>query len=170
MDAPRRLSPSGFEALIIPHRSLGPRGLQWLVGFILVLSTGISTGLWLVGAWPAVFINAGEILLALWLLRHNARAARSSEMLLLSDEGLRVVRTDAQGLRSERVLQSGWLNTVLEERPGRAPALWLADRGHRMEVGADLGEAEKRDLADALQDALRRHRNPVFDNPQLRGP
>ena len=37
-----------------------------------------------------------------------------------------------------------------------------------MEVGAELGEAEKRDLAEALNLALHRHRNPVFDNPQLR--
>ena len=89
-------------------------------------------------------------------------------MLLLSDEGLRVVRTDMAGRRVERRLQSAWLRAGLEERPGRVPALWLSDRGGRMEVGAELGEAEKRDLAAALAAALHRHRNPVFDNPQLR--
>lgn len=157
-----------FEAVIIPHRSLSREGLQWLVGFICLLSTSISIGLWFIGAWPVIGFNGAEITLAVLLLRRNARASRASEMLLLSDEGLRIVRTDMGGRRVERRLRAAWLRAELEERPGRAPALWLADRGGRMEVGAELGEAEKRDLAAALTRALHQHRNPTFDNPQLR--
>ena len=159
---------ASFEAVIIPHRSLTAAGLRWLVGFICLLSTMISLGLWYIGAWPVIGFNGAEIALALVLLRRNARASRASEMLLLSEEGLRVVRTDMAGLRVERRLQSAWLRAELEERPGRVPVLWLSDRGGRMEVGAELGEAEKRDLAAALAAALYRHRNPRFDNPQLR--
>lgn len=157
-----------FEAVIIPHRSLSRVGLQWLVGFICVLSTIISVGLWFLGAWPVIGFNGAEIALAVVLLRRNARASRASELLLLSDEGLRVVRTDMGGHRVERNLKPTWLRAILEERPGRTPALWLSDRGSRMEIGAELGEAEKRDLAAALASALHRHRNPRFDNPQLR--
>ncbi len=157
-----------FEAVIIPHRSLSRAGLQWLVGFICLLSTMISVGLWFIGAWPVIGFNGVEIALAVLLLRRNARASRASELLLLSDEGLRVVRTDMGGRRIKRHLQSAWLRADLEERAGRAPALWLSDRGSRMEVGAELGESEKRDLAAALALALHRHRNPRFDNPQLR--
>lgn len=159
---------AAFEAVIIPHRSLTRAGLQWLVAFICVLSTAISLGLWFIGAWPVIGFNGAEIALAIVLLRRNARASRASELLLLSDDGLRVVRTDMAGRRVERTLQSAWLRADLEERAGRAPALWLSDRGTRMEVGAELGEAEKRDLAIALKAALHRHRNPRFDNPQLR--
>lgn len=159
---------AAFEAVIIPHRSLTRAGLQWLVGFICVLSTAISLGLWFIGAWPVIGFNGAEIALAIVLLRRNARASRASELLLLSDDGLCVVRTDMAGRRVERTLQSAWLRANLEERAGRAPALWLSDRGTRMEVGAELGEAEKRDLASALKAALHRHRNPCFDNPQLR--
>ena len=159
-----------FEAVIIPHRSLTRAGLQWLMGVICLLSTLISVGLWFIGAWPVIGFNGAEIALAIMLLRRNARASRASELLLLSDEGLRVVRTDMGGRRVERSLQPAWLRAELEERPGRTPALWLSDRGGRMEVGAELGEAEKRDLAAALAQALHRHRNPRFDNPQLRAP
>lgn len=157
-----------FEAVIVPHRSLSPRGMRVLVGFICVLSGGVSTGLWLVGAWPAVGFYGAEIGLAIALLRWDARRVRASEMLLLSEDGLRVVRTDVRGRRQEQVLQAGWLGVSLEERPGRVPALWLTNRGRRMEVGATLGDEEKRDLADALRAALQRWRHPVFDNPQLR--
>jgi uncharacterized membrane protein len=161
-------STATFEAVIIPHRSLTRSGLRWLVGVICLLSTAVSLGLYFIGAWPVIGFNGAEIALAVVLLRRNARASRASEMLLLSDDGLRIVRTDIAGRRVERTLQSAWLRTGLEERPGRTPALWLSDRGGRMEVGAELGEAEKRDLATALSAALYRHRNPRFDNPQLR--
>jgi len=57
---------------------------------------------------------------------------------------------------------------VIEERPGRIPALLLTTRTLREEVASFLGEYEKRDLAAALQSALRGLRHPVFDNPQLR--
>jgi len=166
--APAAPAPVAFEAVIIPHRSLGPVGFRYLVGFIVLVSCGISVGLWCIGAWPAVAFDAAEIGLAIVLLRRNSRATQASETLLLSDDGLRIVRTDHAGRRTERTLQPTWLRASLEERQGRAPALWLANRGMRMEVGAELGEAEKRDLSEALSLALHRHRNPVFDNPQLR--
>ena len=157
-----------FEAVITPHRSLGRRGFRVLVAAILLLSGAVTAGLWWLGAWPAVGINGAEILLALLLLRWNARQARACEMLLLSDLGLRVVRVDARGRRQERVLPAAWLRVLLQERQGRAPGLYLLARDAHVEVAQALGEAEKRDLAAALHDALDRWRHPRFDNPQLR--
>jgi uncharacterized membrane protein len=162
------VEPVQFEAVIVPHRSLGQRGLRWLMAFILILSGVISAGLWWLGAWPAVGIDGVEILLALLLLRWNARQQRACELLILSDLGLRVVRTDARGRRQERVLPAAWLRVLLEERQGGVPSLFLLAQGARLEVAQALGEAEKRDLAGALRAALDRWRNPVFDNPQLR--
>ena len=157
-----------FEAVIVPHRSLSERGLWVLVGILCALSAGVSLVLLWLGAWPAVGFCGVEIALAVALLRRHARGNRACEMLLLSDEGFRIVRTDVRGRRVERALSPDWLRVGLEERPGRAPALWLQSRGRRMEVAAELGEAEKRELAEALRAALHRWRNPVFDNPQLR--
>ncbi|HYZ64495.1 MAG TPA: DUF2244 domain-containing protein [Acetobacteraceae bacterium] len=161
--------PVQFEAVIVPHRSLSPAGLRWVVGGLCALSAAVSTGLWLLGAWPVLGFTGIEILLAVWLIRRNAQGARATEMLLLSGAGLRILRTDRRGRRSERVLASYWLRAELEERPGRAPALFVQDRGARVEVGAELGEQEKRELAAALRQALERRRNPIFDNAQLRG-
>ena len=156
-----------FEAVITPYRSLGRRGRRVLVGVILGLSGGLSVGLWWVGAWPAAGMDGVEIGLAVWLLRWHARQERASELLELTDAGLRVVRTDVRGRRTGVVLPAGWLRVVVEERAGRAPGLLLAARGQRVEVARALGEAEKRDLAQALAGALERWRRPEFDNPQL---
>jgi uncharacterized membrane protein len=156
-----------FEAIIVPHRSLSRRGLRLLLGAI-VLVCGINAAVFVViGAWPVGGFTGVELLLAAVLLRLNATAARATEMLLLTSEALRIVRTDPKGRRAEHVIPPAWLTVTLEDRPGRVPGLWLASHGRREEVAKTLGEAEKRDLARALEQALHRWRNPRFDNAQL---
>lgn len=161
-------APIVFQAKVTPHRSLGPNGVRWVVGLLCGFSGLISLGLWWAGAWPVVGFNGAEIGLAIWLLRRNAQSAGSTEMLILSSAGLRVVTTDPSGRCQERVLQPGWLRTVLIEEPHRPPILWLIDRAQRLRVGAELAETELRGLALALNTALDRLQRPHFDNPQLR--
>ncbi len=160
--------PCFFEAVIVPHRSLSRRGLRLLVGAICTLSVGTTAVFWWLGAWPIAGFNGVEITAALLLLRHNARAVRSNEVILLTESSLRVVRTAMDGTRTEREVPPAWLRVDVQERPGRVPGLYLASHGTRVEIGAALGEPEKLDLAAALKDALHRWRSPSFDNPQLR--
>ena len=157
-----------FEAMIIPYRSLSPRGLAILMTAIAVVCGLLGVRFWLIGAWPVAAFTVVEIGLAVFLLRLNASRARASELILLSEDALRIVRTDLRGRRQERVLAVGWLNAVMEEPAGKVPRLLLVAHGVREEVGSTLGEAEKRDLWDALGAALHRLRSPRFDNPQLR--
>jgi uncharacterized membrane protein len=157
-----------FEAVIVPHRSLSPRALWALAGVIAALccaTTGMAV--WN-GAWPVGAFAALEFVLAALLFRLNVRAAREAELVLLTESGLRIVRTDARGARREVELPPHWLRVRLAERPGQVPLLTLAARGVSEEVGSCLGEGEKRELAAALDAALHRWRNPRFDNPQLR--
>ena len=157
-----------FEAVIIPHRSLSPRALWVLLGVLVVLCCATSGVMVWRGAWPVAGFTGVELLLAALLFRHNARGVREAELLLLSDSGLRIIRTDAKGHRRELVLPPAWLNVRLTERPGRVPLLTLNTRDLSEEVGRSLGETEKRDLASALDAALHRWRHPNFENAQLR--
>ncbi len=159
--------PCFFEAVIVPHRSLSRRGLRLLVGAICALSVATTAVFWWLGAWPIAGFNGVEITAALLLLRHNARAVRSNEVILLTESTLRIIRTAVDGTRTEREVPPAWLRVDVQERPGRVPGLYLASHGARVEVGAALGEPEKLDLAAALKDALHRWRSPTFDNPQL---
>ena len=157
-----------FEALIVPHRSLSRRGRAWVIAMICG-GSGIGALRFLLSpAWPMIGFSLGAAGLAVLLLLTHTRPSRASEFLVLHDGALRVVRTDAAGRRRERRLPAGWLNVVLDAPPGRVPRLLLTARGLREEVGAALGEQEKRDLAAALSTALHRMRHPEFDNPQLR--
>ncbi len=157
-----------FQAVIVPHRSLSPAALKRLLAVICIMcSASAGIFVWL-GAWPVGGFTGIELLLAAFLFRLNSRAVRGSELVMLSGNGLRVLRTDPRGRKSEITLQPGWLNLVVEERPGRVPGLVLVARDVRVEIARSLGEDEKRDLAEALAAALDRMRNPRFDNPQLR--
>lgn len=157
-----------FEALIVPHRSLSPRGVRRLIGVIALMCGLTAIRFWMIGAWPVAAFAVIEIGLAVFLIRLNVRRARASEVLTLSDAGMRIVRRDMDGNRAEKTLPAGWLNVNLIERPGRVPALVLSAHGIHEEVARSLGEEEKRDLSAALTQALDRWRNPTFDNPQLR--
>jgi uncharacterized membrane protein len=157
-----------FEAELKPHRSLSPRGVAIVLGFLGVVSLCVTTMFYFMGAWPIVGFNGGEMLIAAALLRSHARSRRAREVLLLTAQDLRILRFDEDGKRTERFLPAAWLNIVLEERPGRVPALYASTHGRREEVARALGEPEKRSLAAALSAAIDGMRHPHFDNPQLR--
>jgi uncharacterized membrane protein len=160
--------PALFEAVIRPYRSLSPRGLKILIGSILALSAGTSSVFWWLGAWPVAGFSGVEVGLVVFLLRRNVRFGRARELIVLTEGHFRILRTDPSGRQQERTLDPYWLRVVLRERPGRVPKLLLTSRSLEEEVGAQLGEEEKRDLAAALGAAMERWRNPVFDNEQLK--
>ncbi len=157
-----------FEAVIVPHRSLSPRGLRILLASIVGGCALVALRFWLIGAWPVAGFSILEVGLVAVLLRMNVTQARGSELVLLAEHSLRIVRTDPKGRREERKLPSAWLNVVMEEAPGRIPKLLLSTREGREEIGQVLGEVAKRELAESLRSALHKARNPRFDNPQLR--
>lgn len=142
--------------------------MWWVVGSLGGLALLIGARFWMLGAWPVLPFGVLEVGLVLGMLRVNTRQARGSELILLNETELRIVRTDPSGRRREKVLPATWLSVTLEERDGRVPKLVLHRYGVGEEIGRALGDAEKRDLAASLKRALHRARNPVFDNPQLR--
>jgi uncharacterized membrane protein len=152
----------------VPHRSLSKRGLWWVILSVSVLALLVSIRFWMLGAWPVLPFSAVEVGLVLLMLHLNTRQTRASELVLLTETELRIVRTGVSGQRREVVLPAGWLSVSLRERDGRVPRLLLSRHGRSEEIGLALGESEKRDLAACLTRALHRARNPVFDNPQLR--
>jgi uncharacterized membrane protein len=142
--------------------------LCWVVGALTGLALLIGVRFWMLGAWPVLPFGVLEVGLVVVMLRVNTRQARGSELILLNETELRIVRTEVSGQRRVKILPAGWLTVWLEERGGRVPRLMLSRYGISEEIARALGEAEKRDLAACLARALHRSRNPVFDNPQLR--
>jgi uncharacterized membrane protein len=159
-----------FEAICTPARSLGRRGALVVAGAVLSASLAVGVVCSLLGAWPVLGFTGLEAALVLGLMAlHRRWAARSMEVLVLTGGSLTISRTDARGRRESLALDPYWARLRLEERPGRVSLLVLRQRQRSIEIGKLLGEEQKRNLAEALDAALRRYREPVFDNPQLRG-
>lgn len=156
-----------FEAVVKPHRSMSRRGMLIVIGCMLTGALIVTSMMFLLGAWPVIGFNGADMILAVFLLWLNMRAARECETITLSETRLAVSRMDVHGRITGFSMQPYWLNVVLEERAGTVPKLILAARGRSYEVAKQLGEEQKRDLAAALTRALHRWRNPRFENPQL---
>ena len=140
-----------------------------LMGAVCAVSFGTGLLFYLLGAWPVIGFTGLEVVLVLGLLsRHRRGGRRAVEILALVGDRLEVRRTDARGRREELTLDPYWARVSVEERPGTVSRLVLRERQRDVEIGGLLGDAERRELAAMLSEALRRYREPVFDNPQLR--
>ena len=152
-----------FEAVIVPHRSLSRRGRHLLLAAIALMGTVSSTIFLLLGAWPVVGFTGLELPFAGWLIHRHAMAGRSSETVIITPSGLQIRRTMPDGRRSVVTLPVGWLQVRLRGTPGRIPTLSVGSRDDWREIGRSLGDEEKRDLAAAITDALRRWRSPDLE-------
>lgn len=166
---PPQPEPVLFEAVCTAHQSLDDRGMRAVAILVIVASAAVAILFSALGAWPVIGFTGLEVVLVLGLLsRHRRGGRRAVEILALVGDRLEVRRTDARGRREELTLDPYWARVSVEERPGTVSRLVLRERRRDVEIGGLLGDAERRELAAMLSEALRRYREPVFDNPQLR--
>ncbi len=159
-----------FEAVTRPPAGLSARGLRWLCGIAAGVAAVPAIGFALLGAWPILGFMGVEVVVVLGLLLlHRRWNAGKLETVLLAGGRLLVTRQDGRGGEERAELEPYWARVSLEEPPDGAPRLVASARGRSVEIGRFLAPEEKRALAEALEDALRRYRAPRFDNPQLRG-
>lgn len=158
-----------FEAVSSPPRSFSHRAFAVLAAGALVVGVSGGVAFALMGAWPVTGFFGVEIAFVLgmiWL--HQRWSARACEIIALRQGHLSVTRREGRGAWVSIVLDPYWVRLRHEEIPGRAGRLSLFARGRRVEIGFYLNAEEKRALEAALGEALRRYREPRFDNPQLR--
>jgi uncharacterized membrane protein len=149
-----------FEAILRPHRSLSRNALFGIIGAMAGVSLFVTALMYMLGAWPVIGFNGAEMALAITLFWLNARAARAREVIRLAGEALEITRISPNGRMQAVILSPSWARAELEERPGSVPRLLLIARNAHEEIGRQLGEAEKRDLAAAINRALTRWRSP----------
>ncbi|MCF3947173.1 DUF2244 domain-containing protein [Acidiphilium sp. AL] len=161
-------APPIFQAVLTPYRSMGRRGMFVVFGLMAAGSLLVTSLMYVLGAFPVIGFNGADLILAITLYAMNMRAARASEVILLTNDGLTITRTTPRGRRSVVTMAPAWLRVQIEENAGSNPIVTIVNRDARHIVGADLGEAERRDLAEALRGAFARLHSPRFDNVQTR--
>ncbi|WP_085883442.1 DUF2244 domain-containing protein [Oceanibacterium hippocampi] len=150
-----------FDAVLRPHRSLGPHGFAILMIAIAGISFAAGLFFFLIGAWPIFGFFGLDVLLIYLAFRFSYRDARAFEAIRLQDDALIVRRVDRHGRFEECRFQPNWLRLDLEEPETGPGMLVLTSHGRSVSVGRFLTRDERQELTAALRGALDRLRAPA---------
>jgi uncharacterized membrane protein len=163
-DAPKRRDggrgPYLFDAVLYPHRSLGPRGFWLLMGAISLVSFTAGIAFLLRGAWPVFGFFGLDVLLMYWAFKASYRSGRLRETVRLTSDALTVERVSPGGRVQRWSFQPYWLRVEIDLPARHGSQVVLASHGKRLVVGAFLSPEERGEFAEALREALNRARAP----------
>ncbi len=148
-----KLSGVYFERVLLPHRSLPPRGFHLMMLFLGLVSVAVGIGFVLAGAWPVCGFFGLDVLALYLAFRLSYRSARQKEVLRLADDDFTVERVNIYGERATWRFQPFWLRIILEERSDESNRLVIASHGRSLVIADFLGAPMRRELARSLSAA-----------------
>ncbi len=154
-DLPDRL---WFDAVLSPHRSLGPRGFTILMLTIAAVSFASGVLFLAIGAWPVFGFFGLDALLIWFAFKANYRAAKAFERVRLTDRDLIVERVSAKGHARHFRFEPSWARIDVEIRAEDDNELAIASHGRRFVFARCLTPGERLDLAETLRRALAERR------------
>jgi len=150
-----------FERVLLPHRSLPPRGFHLLMLILGLISLAVGIGFVSIGAWPVMGFFGLDVALVYIAFRLNDRSARRSETIRLAGDVFTVERVDVQGERRMWRFQPFWLRVIFEERGDEWNRLLVASHGRSLVIGDIVTPAVRRELAASIREALKRWRDTL---------
>lgn len=147
-----------FDAVLRPHRSLGPGGFAIVMAVATAFGFTIGITFMLAGAWPVFGFCGLEILLLYIAFRLNYRSGRRYERIRLTDDGLQVRCYGPKGEVARWEIEPNWLRVDIDESAPRTSRLTLSSHGRSVTIGRFLPPAERIEVAHALRAALERYR------------
>ena len=137
--------------LLHPNRPLNWRGSQGACLLICIPCLGFATVLTALGFWPILLIAGLELALLYGAFYQSSLRQFRQEELDITEREIILIRTT--GRRANRTaLPRAWTHLLVQ----RDPRHWYPDRiylrycGQMTEIGADLTDREKRQLARTL--------------------
>jgi uncharacterized membrane protein len=113
----------------------------------------------LLGAWPVMGFFGLDIVLIYWAFKVNYRAGRAYETIDLTPEVMTLTRVQPDGASEKIDINPYWARINLStDRPDGRTSLRIIAQGRELLLGQFLTDDERRDLADALRDALQEAR------------
>ncbi|MGH7092975.1 MAG: DUF2244 domain-containing protein [Stellaceae bacterium] len=156
-----------FERVLLPHRSLPPRGFHVLMAVLFVISVAVGITFVSMGAWPVCGFFGLDVALLYLAFRLSYRSARHRETLRLAGDEFTVERISIRGERRVWRFQPFWLRVVIEPRnDAESCRLSLVSHGQSLVIGDFLPPPSRPELAQSLHAALARWRAAL--NPATR--
>ncbi len=141
-----------FHAVLRPRRSAGGRGARVAVGLLAGGLAVAGLGFGLAGAWPVIGFGGLEVALLWGAFCLLGRAARTVEVLSLTEDVLTVVRERRRAARA-MVVPSLLVRVSVGRKGDRGPSS-SSSHGRSLAIGTFLGAAERQRLAADLGHAL----------------
>jgi len=154
-----------FERVLLPYRSLPPRGFNVLMLVLGAISVAVGVAFVSIGAWPVCGFFGLDVLLVYVAFRLSYRSARQRETLRLAEEEFIVERIGIRGDRQLWRFQPFWLRVVYEEQTDDTNRLAVASHGRSLAIGTFLPAPVRREVAVALREALARWRTALGSVP-----
>jgi uncharacterized membrane protein len=150
------------QFVLHPHRSLSPRGFLILMGLIGAVSFIIGVAFAMIGAWPVLGFFGLDAALIYLAFKLNYRSGRLYETIDVTPDALKLTRVHPSGRKEKYEFNSYWARVRLTtDRPDGRTSLRLVAQGREVLFGQFLTDDERRDVADALTDALLNARGGV---------
>lgn len=143
-----------FDAVLMPHRSLSPRGFSLVMLTLGAASFAASLLFVLKGAWPVAGFFGLDVALVYLAFRANYRSGKNRETIRLTDRALEIARVSPYGRTSYLALEPSFMRVALAEFPDGDCRVSLHIRGRAIPIAAQLSAPERRSLAGALKEAL----------------
>lgn len=148
-----------FQAVLTPHRSLGPFGFRVVMGALAFGS--LVTGLFFLshGAWPVFGFLGLDVLLVYLAFRVNYRAARASERVSISRTRLDICKTAPSGRSVSHVFNPFWARfDVARHSEIGITRMVVESQGRSVPIGGFLNPDDRESFAAAFAQALARVR------------
>lgn len=145
-----------FDATLRPSRSLDRRGFVLILALLAAMNLVVALRFVAGGGWPILpfmGLDIAGLAAALWL---NSRAGRLREHIRLDRTGLTVTHVDPGGGARDWRFEPAWVRVAETERGHGAGAVTITMNGKGVAVAEFLTRDERREVAAALNDALRR--------------
>ncbi len=149
-----------FDLVMVPHRSLGPRGFWILMAVVSAIGFGAGIAFMLAGAWPVLGFLGLDVV-AIYLAFHfSFRAARLRERLSLEDDDLVLARRHPGGRVERWRFPAAWVRVAACEGEDGRGRLTLASHGRKVACAAFLSPGERAEILAEVRRALLRRLQP----------
>lgn len=151
-------APSYFDLEFRPNRSLSPRHFWWLVIGVAVIFLLMGLRFLFLGAWPILPFMIVDVAVLWWAMRASYRSGQAVERLRLDGRGLEHIWVTPTGHIRAQWLEPRRAQVELEQLSMRQNRLWLRVDGRRMPIAPLLSPPERAEVAQVIEDGLRRWR------------
>jgi uncharacterized membrane protein len=124
------------------------------MGFISVISFVSGLVFLSMGAWPVFGFFGLDVLIVYIAFRLNYRSGRLYETVELTPASFTLTRVHPSGRQERFDCNPYWARVSLREWPDGRTALSVVSQGRELAFARFLTDGERRDLAEALKEAL----------------